>query len=124
MQEIKTAYSRAWIENNILYGEFFPNIIVDLEIAKVMIDSRLELSQNKEHIFLCDISKIKSVTKEARRYLSTDVGIKGIVAGALIIDSTVSKIIGNFFLSIDKPPVPTRLFTNKEDALNWLQQFK
>jgi len=36
----------------------------------------------------------------------------------------LNKIIVNFFLSISKPNVPTKLFTNKEDAIKWLQQFK
>jgi len=117
-------FSRTWIENGILYGQFSPNVIIDLEIAKITIEARLNICEGKDYLFLCDMSHVKSVTKEAREYLSTDVGIKGITAGALIIDSTVSRVIGNFFLSINKPKVPAKLFTNKEDAIRWLQQFQ
>jgi hypothetical protein len=30
------------------------------------------------------------------------------------------RIIGNFFLRVNKPPMPTKLFTSPHEAMNWL----
>jgi len=32
-------------------------------------------------------------------------------------------VIGNFFIGINKPPLPTRLFDDEPAAVAWLQQF-
>jgi hypothetical protein len=39
----------------------------------------------------------------------------------LIIGGPLSRIIGNFFLSVNKPLYPARLFDNEASALAWLQ---
>jgi hypothetical protein len=39
---------------------------------------------------------------------------------ALLIDSHVSRVIGNIFMGLDRPEVLTRLFTNEEKAIKWL----
>ena len=44
-------------------------------------------------------------------------------ADAFIIYSTTQKLIGNFYMAFNKPARPTRLFTNKEDAIKWLSKF-
>jgi hypothetical protein len=42
------------------------------------------------------------------------------MAFAILIDSSVSRVVGNFFLGINKPAVPTKLFTNEKEAVKWL----
>jgi len=44
-------------------------------------------------------------------------------ADAFIINSTAMKLIANFYLSINKPQRPTRMFTTEEDAIKWLKTF-
>ncbi len=46
-----------------------------------------------------------------------------ITAIAMLINSPGSRIIGNFFLGINKPSVPTKLFNEKNKAIEWLKQF-
>lgn len=72
---------------------------------------------------LVDSRNIRSITKEAREYFSTNGRDTKINSMAVVINSPISRVIGNFFLGINKPPVPTRLFDNPEDAANWLKQY-
>ena len=44
-------------------------------------------------------------------------------ATALLTSSPVSKTIGNFFMGLNKPLSPTRLFTNSDKAIQWLHTF-
>lgn len=40
---------------------------------------------------------------------------------ALLTESAVSHMVGNFFLAIKQPPMPTRMFRSREQALGWLR---
>tara|TARA_B100000809_G_scaffold630_2_gene701 strand:+ start:1943 stop:2338 length:396 start_codon:yes stop_codon:yes gene_type:complete len=41
---------------------------------------------------------------------------------AIIISSGISSFIGNIFMYLNKPDLPTKLFSNKADALDWLKK--
>jgi hypothetical protein len=32
-------------------------------------------------------------------------------------------MMGNFLIIVNKPNIPTKLFTNQEDAINWLKGY-
>jgi hypothetical protein len=44
-------------------------------------------------------------------------------ANAMLVGSVLSEMIGNFFINLNKPDAPTKLFTNESDAVNWLLSF-
>jgi hypothetical protein len=44
-------------------------------------------------------------------------------AAALLIGSPLTRAIGNFFMGLNKPLIPTRLFTSETEALAWLKGF-
>ena len=50
-------------------------------------------------------------------------GTKLFLAQAIIVDSPVSRLIGSFFLGLNKPPFPTKLFTSEADAVEWLKGY-
>ena len=72
---------------------------------------------------LIDARGIKSMTREARTFFTTNGRKTNTLAFAIIIDSSVSKAVGNFFLGISKPIVPTKLFLDETNALEWLNKF-
>ena len=43
-------------------------------------------------------------------------------AMAMLVNSKASRIIGNFFVGLNRPPYPTRLFTDEIVALDWLER--
>ncbi|MBC7696394.1 MAG: hypothetical protein H7141_13220 [Burkholderiales bacterium] len=97
---------------------------VDLNIAKMGVAHRVKLYGDKDYPILVRIKNVKHITKEAREYLASKDGCNKVKCGAIIIDSIVMSVIANFFLQINKPLVPTKLFTNKESAIDWLNTFK
>ena len=70
-----------------------------------------------------DIRNVKTVSKESRSiYSSEDTG-RCLSAAALLIGNPVSRIIGNFYLGINKTIMPVKLFNSEEDAFAWLKTF-
>ena len=78
---------------------------------------------NKKFPLLIDSRPIKSITKEARDNFSIKNRSTNINSFAIIIESPLSRIIGNFFMGLNKPSVPAKLFNNEQDAIAWLQQY-
>lgn len=68
---------------------------------------------------IVDTTLAKSITKEARDYFSMKGRKSKVIAFAILINSPLSKIIANFFMGLNKPRVPVKLFTKEEDAIIW-----
>jgi|SRR6218665_958225 len=94
----------------------------EVELADAVENSKLVNSFFVDEKFpiLIDSRGIKSISREARSFFTANGRETNTMAFAILIDSSVSKVVGNFFLGINKPAVPTKLFTNEKEALNWL----
>ena len=44
-------------------------------------------------------------------------------AVAMVVGTPVSRMMGNLFIRVNKPPFPARLFDNEACAVAWLQKF-
>ncbi|MBD3420516.1 MAG: hypothetical protein GF398_10400 [Chitinivibrionales bacterium] len=108
-------------ENGILHQMGKPGATFTLERAREEFEAIRRLAQNRRLPIVVDIHHAGSVTREARRYYAGHEFGECIAAAALLIGNPVSKIIGNFFLGLNKPLFPTKLFTEEQSALNWLQ---
>ena len=72
---------------------------------------------------MVNLTKIKTVSKESRDiYSSEDMG-KILTAAALIVGNPVSRIMGNFYMGINKTKMPVRMFTRTDQARKWLKEF-
>ena len=78
-----------------------------------------ELKGPEQFVLIVDTREIKSITKEARDYFSLNGRESRVIAFAILIGSPLSAIIGNFFMGLNKPRVPVKLFTNEESAIKW-----
>lgn len=109
------------INNGIMFGRFKVDYIT-YDIAVNAVKQRCLFSKTKEYPFIIHIESVKKITKEARDYLASEEGCKRVTHSAIIVNNYITKIIGNFFISISKPIIPTKLFNNKEDAISWISR--
>jgi hypothetical protein len=118
-------FVRFEVNDGILKGTFKEGL-VSLEIAKKIVAERLNFSNGKSYPLLITDVGLKSIKGEAREYLSTDEAIKGLKASAMVANNMFAKHLANFFvkISVIKPKIPTKIFSNEKDALIWLEQFK
>lgn len=113
-----------WInDNDICYTVVKPNAAIELKDALENSAAVKTISKDTIYPMLVNLKEIKSITKEARDHFSMQNRTPGITAIGLLIKSPASRIIGNFFLGMNKSTVPVRLFTNEEKAVLWLKQF-
>ncbi len=112
-------------ENEIVWSELLANQTT-VELAKENVDAqeRLRDSMNKAKTrVLIDMTSVTEISKEARDYFANERTASIQRATALLIGSPVSRVIGNFFMGLNKPVSPTRLFTDPHKAIQWLHTF-
>jgi hypothetical protein len=100
-----------------------PNMQVNLQDVQASVRAVSELCGGKRCPVLVDMRGLVSMDREARLYLAGEETAKVESAAALVIASPLSRAIGNFFLGLNKPLIPTRLFTSEAEALAWLKGF-
>jgi hypothetical protein len=115
-------YASFWIEAGIVYFVYKPNTVVSIEAARKIVEDRVRFQDREDFPIYCDIRGMKSADKEARNYLAKE-GSSYTRAVAVVVDSPMSKIIGNIYLGLNKPITPSRLFTDEKDAVEYLKQF-
>jgi hypothetical protein len=120
---LENEYIKVWIKDNIMYSEY-KIADVDLEKSVKMIETRLSMCKGKPYPFLADVTRVKSIDRASREAFSHGKGVELMTACALIIASPVNQLLGNFFMFVNKPTIPTKLFTSQSEALMWLEKFK
>ena len=122
MEIAETNYVTVWIEDGILFCSYKEQITIDLDTAKKIVKDRIEFTKGVSYPILIDFTNLKSVTKDARDFMNEPTGgLSGLVKGAFLSNSVVTTVFINLYLKINKPTIPTRFFTNKQEALNWLK---
>ncbi len=124
-ERAKTDFISITLQDEIVYVDFLSNDL-SLSEAKEVVRLRLELIGNNSYPILVDGRKVSKLSKECRDYFGQPDALKGVKAGAILMDSTFGKFLGNFFLKVTyrSKKLPTMLFTDKEEALKWLSQYK
>ena len=124
MQEEVTRTGRHWLdEGGILRVVTFPGMEDTLEDAKRNVAAAAKLSGGKPRPILIDMRALKAQSREVRAYYNGPESRKVLCAIAILVDSPMSRMIGNFFLGFNKTDVPTKLFRSEDEALAWLKGF-
>lgn len=123
LKELDTLHVYFEIKEGLLVATYKKGLRLNLDMAKTIVKSRLSLMGDKELPVLIYNLGVISMDKEARDYLSSSEGVKGLKAGAIVLNSPYGSFLGNFFLSVTKPPIPARIFTNTKSAMKWLEKF-
>lgn len=125
MENIENEFCKMWREDGIIFIDYLSENIDD-NMVDFLIKTKMKLADGRWYPMLSDISHVKSFSRAAReRFSKKDAG-EYTSAAAILVSSKVQVLIYNFFNSIYKAPSPAKLFhyTQKEEALAWLQKYK
>lgn len=98
-------------------GEF-----IDSNDINLMKKINLQLSDNRPYVLLVDSKEFSSISKDARELSASKEMAKVTYAKALLVHSLAHKLVGNFYINVNKPFIKTKIFTDRQKALNWLEQ--
>ena len=116
-----------WFERRegFVYGVYKRGKIITLGIAKQIVQRRLEFCGYKDTLFIAAEDGIKGIKRDARQFLSSPEGVRGVKAGAMVSNSVLGTHLANFFIKISvvKKSVPIKLFNSVEAAEKWLEDY-
>lgn len=124
MREILTHTEKLSVDaSGIVRCKVLKDTHMRLEDAMENIRAIKELAQGKKVAVLVDITESKGADKAARDFFGSDEVASVQSACALLVNSPLSQLLGNFFLGFNKTQFPTKLFTDEEKAIQWLESF-
>jgi len=99
------------------------NVEISVEDVKSIASACQKIGGGKAYPLLIKVGKYTLPSAEARKFLAQAESNPYAKAEAYVISDLPQRIVGNFFLKFDKPARPTKIFTNEEEAMEWLKQF-
>lgn len=107
----------------IVHYTYLPNSEVDEKEHQRNHDALTELvGKEQKYPLLIDADAFINVTPEARKLIRNLESTVPISARAMIITSLGQRILTSFYIKVQKPIVPTKIFNNYEDGIQWLQE--
>lgn len=110
------------IEEGIIENYFLSGESIEVDDFKELKLANLELMCNKPYTVLVSAEELTSFTSEAREFVASKEYVGVTIAKALLISGLGQRIIGNFYMKVNKPYIKTRLFTDRQKAIDWLVQ--
>lgn len=112
------------IEDNIFENHIIAHKTVEREHIYEVKKANLKLANGKPYALLVTKGEFSLISAEVRAIISSKEFAQNTVAKALVTDSVADKIIGQFYIKINKPHITTKLFVKKDRdiAMVWLRE--
>jgi hypothetical protein len=120
--QTETRTQKIWLDGEgIVHVKLKPHLVVGFVDAQEAVRAIGQLCGGKRSPVVVDMTELMSMEREARLYFAGAETAQVEAAVAILIRSPLSRAIGNFFMGLNKPLFPTRLFTSEEEAVAWLK---
>ncbi len=123
MERIRTSTQEQWLREDGIVHCVMVEPEETIETARENIASIATLNEGLRRPVLVDITNCKRIELAARKYYAGTETARHQRAVALLTGSTVSRVLGNFFLGINKPGFPIQIFDSETKALDWLGHY-
>jgi hypothetical protein len=125
LNAIRSSTGLTWIdENGIVVAVANAHDVHTLNDAQENVRVITQLVEDTPKPLLIDMSKVKSMSRDARMFYAGPEPPKVITAVAMVTNSNIGKLVANFFISLTTQSLPTKMFTEFDAAKQWLMQFK
>jgi hypothetical protein len=113
---------RMWLRpDGIAQLVWVPRTAIVLEDATATFEAMAQVTGGRRSPLLVDMRHTGPQDRATRAEWARRSDLQSAVA--LVVDSPLSRMMGNLFISANRPTTPTRLFNDEASALAWLQAF-
>lgn len=117
------SYSISLREDGLIQIDINAEAEVTLEEVIEGTDYIMSVVEDRKFPVLFIAKEFSVPSSESRDYLAKKESLPYSLADAYVICSFPQKLIGNFYLKVNKPGRPTKIFTDKDEAIKWLKTF-
>ena len=119
MKQMKDEFGTYYFKDGIVFFITRERFVLDLPEAKKIAAAFKLFQGGKPHPLCVDITELADTTKLARDFMAREVQ-QFATRCAFVSESSWGIAIANFFLTVSKPVVPTKVFSNREKAIAFL----
>lgn len=95
-------------------------LVLDRHIAMQVLDLGLQLVDSPKPALVL-IQDVARVHREARALFASEAYLRLSSQTALVVGSPVSRVIGSFFIGLNRLKYPCKIFDDPEPAVAWLR---
>ena len=106
--------------DGIVHVIFKENVTIDIETQVGSLKLYNEICNGKKSKFLFTAYGGVSITKEARDNATKIEYLSPVGKSAVVADSLPYRIIANFYLKVNRPKNPYKVFGTEKEAVQWL----
>ncbi|MFH1795906.1 MAG: hypothetical protein ABIK36_06570 [Pseudomonadota bacterium] len=125
MENIQTSrVASVWVgDDGIARIIHLPGAEVTLADAQETMAAYQKLNNGRRLPLFIDTKKMKSLSRDARQFYASEEAAACASAAGIIVGTPVSRVLGTFYLGLSNPKLPSRLFSDDDEALAWLKGF-
>lgn len=109
-------------DDGILVYRPIPGLVLTRPIALQILELGLQIVDAPKPALVL-MQAIARVDRDARAFFTTEEYSRLCSQTALVVGSPVSRVIGNFFVGLNRPKYPLRIFDDPQLAEQWLRGF-
>jgi len=110
-------------DDGILRFDMLPVDELTIDDQKEILEKVKKLGGGKAFCNLVVFSQYVHVDEAARKFCAGEAANIYTIADAFVVNSIALKLVGTFYTQVNKPIKPTRIFTQEEEAAQWLRTF-
>ena len=109
--------------DGIIKIEIKPNTTLKLIDGQEMVKAFAEIGDSKKYPLLFIAGDFALANAKARYYASGKEANQFTIASVFVVKSIAQKLMGNAYITFNKPITPTKILTNEDEAVKWLKTF-
>ena len=121
-ERLRTPIGEAWIQDGVLWHRLDSGIAISEKDALDTISSLADIVGDDRYPAVVDMRGAAFADSKSRSRFAHDIGFEQ--ATALIVDSKVSKALGNLYMRLARPNRPTKMFNSEGPASQWAQDHR
>jgi hypothetical protein len=110
-------------EDGVLQIDLFPNTDVYVQHVRQMVEAGSIIANGVPHPVIMFLGEFSTFNKDAREFSADPTKEIMSTAIAYVTTNLANRLIVNFFLTINKPVKPFKMFRTEEAALKWLLNY-
>lgn len=125
IREINTTWVRVYLaDNGIIYTEQGANCPQESskEIGEKVTETIDKVCDGKVYPMVSFIGD-RRIAKEERYYYQNNNSLF-ISHVAMVVTNPFQKLLASFFMGLNKVPLPSKVFSNEQQATEWIQEFR
>lgn len=95
---------------------------IDVEDVHAIKKTNEQLCPEGNYAVLVTSTNFNSITAAARRITSSSEFVKRSLGKAMLVHNTATKLVAEFYIRVNKPAMPTQIFTDRKKAIDWLKE--